>query len=393
MTAELNDLNHESFAGKTRKGQRIAVVASFTRSLTIFRFELLKSMVGAGHEVIAFAPEDDEEVQRALASIGVRFVRIPMARTGLNPLADLRTLLVLWGHFRRLKPDTILPYTMKPIIYGGLAARLAGVPHRFALVTGLGHVFADAKPSRRMALLRHVAIQLYRLALAGTELVFVYNQADADEICRRRMVRSRADLELVPGTGADLDHFLRSNPPLKPVTFLMIARLLREKGVVEFVEAARQLRRRRPEVRVQLLGPLDSNPSGLSQADIDAWSEEGVVEYLGETRDVRPFLAGCTVFVLPSYREGMPRAVLEAMATGRAVITTDAPGCRDTVLEGQNGFIVPPRDHARLAEAMESFALEPELAIRMGQRSYELARERYDVHAINRQLLSAMALR
>ncbi len=387
MTRGLSDLTG------ARASRRIAVVASLTRSLTNFRLELLKSMIAAGHEVVALAPENDPVVERTLDAIGVKFIRIPMARTGLNPLADLYTLFILWWHFRRLKPDTTIPYTMKPIIYGCLAGRLAGVQHRFALITGLGHVFADAIPSMRTTLLRRISISLYRLALGGAEKVFVYNDADAEDVRQNRMIRDCSRLELVPGSGVDLELFTCSDPPLEPVTFLLIARLLRDKGVVDYLEAARELRRRRLDVRIQLLGPFDPNPAGLCRADIDAWVAEGVVEYLGETRDVRPYLAGCTVFVLPSfYREGIPRSILEAMATGRAIITTDAPGCRDTVLEGQNGFIVPPRDHVSLAKAMEVFVRDPELAIKMGQRSYELARERYDVHAINRQLLSAMAL-
>lgn len=374
------------------KARKIAVVASLTFSLTNFRLQLLKRMIEAGHEVIAFAPEHDMEVLRRLEEVGIPFVQIPMARAGLNPLADLYTLYFLWRQFRRLKPDTILPYTMKPVIYGCLAGRLAGIRQRFPLITGLGYVFTEAKPTGRLAIVRRVSIWLYRLALDGAKKVFVYNEADADEIRQSRILRDPAVLTLIPGSGVDLDRYSRSDPPLRPLTFLLVARLLRDKGIVEYVEAARQLRRARPEIRVQLLGPFDPNPSGISKADVDGWVAEGVVDYLGETLDVRPFLAQCTVFVLPSYREGMPRTILEAMATGRAIITTDAPGCRDTIIDGDNGFLVPPRDYPSLTKAMESFALEPELAIRMGQRSHELARERFDVHAVNRKLLGAMEL-
>lgn len=377
----------------SKPGRRVAVVASLTLSLTNFRLQLLKAMVNAGHEVIAFAPETDPSVLRTLGAIGVRFVQIPMARTGINPLADLRTLFVLWHHFRRLKPDIVLPYTMKPIIYGCLAGRLAGVPHRFALVTGLGYVFTDTAPGVRLTMLRHLSVWLYRLALGGVERVLVYNDADADEVRKRRMIRDFSRIILIPGSGIDLDHYTRSDPPLEPITFLLIARLLLDKGIFDYVEAARRLRSRYPEARMWLLGPFDANPSGISEADVNGWIAEGVVDYLGKTRDVRPFLAQCTVFVLPSYyREGIPRTILEAMATGRAIITTDAPGCRDTVIDGENGYLVPPRDHAKLATAMESFIVDPHLALRMGQRSHELARERFDVRVVNRQLLGTMNL-
>ena len=379
-----------------RSGQRvrrIAVVASLTLSLVNFRLELLKRLVEAGNDVIAFSPEADAEVTEILQGIGVRFVQIPMARTGLNPFSDLRTLLVLWYHFRRLKPDFVLPYTMKPIIYGGLAARLAGVPRRFALVTGLGHVFREAKPSGLSALVRHISVRLYRLALAGTERVFVYNEADAEDIRNNRMIADLSRMLLVPGSGVDLDRFRRSEPGCNPPTFLMISRLLHDKGVVDFVDAARLVGRRRGEARFQILGSFDANPNAISQADIDGWVGEGVIEYLGETRDVRPFLAACSAFVLPSYyREGIPRTLLEALATGRAVITTDMPGCRDTVIDGENGLLVPPRNPEKLARAMETLLEKPELFASMGERSRRLAGDRFDVHAVNRILLEEMGL-
>ncbi len=374
-------------------GRRVAVIASLTLSLVNFRLELLKRMTEAGHDVVAFAPEDDAETVGVLEDIGVRFIQIPMARTGLNPLADLRTLFVLWRHFRKIRPDTVLPYTMKPIIYGGLAARLAGVPHRFALITGLGHVFRDARPAGPMAFVRQISIWLYRSALAGAERVFVYNDADAADVCKNRMIADMSRMMAVPGSGVDLDRFCRSVPPHDPPVFLLIARLLHDKGIVDYVEAARNLRQRHENVRFQLLGPFDPNPTAISRADVDGWVKEGVIEYLGETRDVRPYLAACSAFVLPSYyREGIPRTILEAMATGRAIITADTPGCRDTVTNGENGLLVPPRQPEKLAKAMEALLNEPELFTAMGERSHHFARERFDVHAVNRLLLSEMGL-
>lgn len=373
--------------------RRIAVVASLTLSLVNFRLELLKRLVEAGNDVIAFAPENDAEVIEVLQGIGIRFVQIPMARTGLNPLADLRTLVVLWRHFRRLKPDIVLPYTMKPIIYGGLAARLAGVPRRFALVTGLGHVFREAKPEGFSALVRQISVRLYRLALAGTERVFVYNDADADDILENRMIADKSRMLLVAGSGVDLDRFRQSEPRCDPPIFLMISRLLHDKGVVDFVDAARMVSRRHPDARFQLLGSFDANPNAISPTDIDGWVSEGTIDYLGETRDVRPFLAACSAFVLPSYyREGIPRTLLEALATGRAVITTDMPGCRDTVTDGENGLLVPPRNPEKLAQAMETLLERPELFASMGERSRRLAADRFDVHAVNRVLLGEMGL-
>lgn len=362
-------------------------------SLTNFRFQLIKAMVDEGHEVIAFAPEYDSDVLDSLQSIGVRFIQTPMSRTGLNPFNDLHTLFSLCRHLHKLKPDVVLPYTMKPIVYGCLAARIVGVPHRFALFTGLGHVFAGETPTPSMALVRQISVWLYRAALTGVERIFVYNDADAQDICKHRMLMDNSIIKFVPGSGVDLDHFARAKFPKGELKFLLIARLLRDKGIFEYARAARHLRQKHANIRFQLLGPFEPHSSSLNKKDIDDLEREGVLEYLGETRDVRPFLSACNVFVLPTYyREGIPRSILEAMAIGRAIITTDTSGCRETVVENENGFLVPPRDHTKLAEAMERFIIDPGLAKTMGQRSHQLARERFDVHAVNRLLLESMNL-
>ena len=368
-------------------------MASLTLSLTNFRLELLKKMVAEGHQVVAYAPEDDRKIIDKLQDIGVDFVRMPMARTSLNPLGDLQTLLFLWRQFRAFRPDYVLPYTMKPIIYGLLAARLAGVENRYALVTGLGHVFSDPDPTGKAALVRHISVHLYRSALKGVRKIFVYNDADRNDMIEHELMSPQTPLVMVPGSGVDLDLYRQSPVTADPPVFLMIARLLRDKGVGEFVEAARSLKAAHPEVRFQLLGPFDPNPTGISRAEVDAWVEEGIVEYLGQTDDVRPFLSACSVYVLPSYyREGIPRTILEAMAIGRAIITTDCAGCRDTVEHGQNGLLVQPRQPQDLANAMERFIQEQGLVDRMGKASHELAGTRFDVHAVNRLLLGEMGL-
>ena len=373
--------------------QRVLVVASLTSSLVNFRLDLLEAMVARGHKVLAVAPDRDPAAEAALHAIGVGFVRIPMARASLSPAGDLRTLAALVRLIRRWRPDVLLPYTMKPIIYGLLAGRLAGVPDRFALVTGLGYVFGEGGGSRSRALVRRLSVVLYRIAMRGVRRVFVYNEADAGDVIGSRMISDPTRLIPVPGTGVNLARFpFRDLPPGPPV-FLMIARLLREKGVTDYVEAARQLRVRRPDLRFQLLGPLDPNPTGLKRADVDAWVEEGAIEYLGETDDVRPFLAAATVFVLPTYyREGTPRTLQEAMAMGRPVVTTDMPGCRETVEEGRNGYLVPPRDPAALAEVLWRFVEDPALAPLMGREARRAVTERFDVRAINRLLLAQMGL-
>jgi glycosyltransferase involved in cell wall biosynthesis len=374
--------------------KKIAVIASYTPSLTNFRLELLKRMVESGHSVTAFAPEDDAVVKADLARIGVVFVPMPMARTGLNPLEDLATLWFLIRQFRKLQPDMIVPYTMKPIIYGGIAARIAGIAERCFLVTGLGHVFSEAGgATRKGRLVRSISVALYKIAFAGAKVVFAYNSADADDIKRHSMLKDNRLLELVPGSGVDLEHYAFKQLASDKPVFLLIARLLKDKGIIDYVEAARLIRQRYPEAEFQLLGHFDPNPAAISPQQIQAWMNEGIVNYLGETRDVRPYLADCNIFVLPSYyREGIPRSILEALATGRAVITTDLPGCSDTVEEGVNGYLVAPQNPGDLAKAMFQFAQDPSLARAMGLQSRRIAENKFDVHRINRQLLTRMGL-
>lgn len=367
---------------------RIAVVSSFSRSLTNFRLELLKRMAEGGHTVFAFGPEHDEVVIETLAGIGVTFVKLPMSRTGTNPLADVFTLCSLVRQFRVLKPDIVLSYTMKPIIYGGIAARLTGVDRFYALVTGLGHVFSETESGGKASLVRKVSIWLYRIALRDARRVMVYNEADARDIQYYTLINDMSRLSFVPGSGVDLVHFRQTEPPSGRIVFLMVARLLRDKGVYEYVEAARQLKMRYPAAVFNLLGQLEPHGTGVTSAELEKWAAEGVVDYLGEVRDVRPILADCSVFVLPTYyREGIPRSILEAMATGRAIVTTNMPGCRETVVDNRSGLLVPARDPVALAKAMERFLLEPGLINEFGEQARQLAVGKFDVHAVNSVLL------
>ena len=371
---------------------KIAVVANLTSSLLNFRYDLLKDMSERA-EVIACGPERHEATERALKKIGVEFVQFPLARAGMNPMEDLRTLKALVRVFKDFKPDIVFPYTMKPIIYGCLAAKIAGVERIYAMNTGLGYVYSTHNLTPKRHVVRSLSSFLYRRALKGVDEVLVYNKADEAEFRERRLITNGTKLSIVPGSGVNLDSYAFSKPPNGAPVFLMISRLLREKGVFDFVEAARELKRTHPEARCQLLGPMDANPDSVSQQDIDEWSREGIVEYLGETADVRPYLTNCSVFVLPSaYREGIPRTILEAMSTGRAVITTDAPGCADPVIEGETGFVVPVRNPGKLCEAMTRFVENPELIDRMGQASRDRAVSDFDVRRINTILLRKMSL-
>jgi lipopolysaccharide/colanic/teichoic acid biosynthesis glycosyltransferase/glycosyltransferase involved in cell wall biosynthesis len=371
---------------------KVVVLSSLAYSLVNFRGALLSEMVAAGHDVIACAPDVDADSANRLSAIGVSFQTVRMARTGTNPLDDLVTLWDMATLLRRERPDVVLAYTQKPIIYGGIAARLVGGTRFFAMCSGLGHAYSGSG-TLRARLLRGIVSALYRVAVARAEAVLVFNRDDADEMRRHGILAEGQDVIQVPGSGIDTNAFQPVPVPSGPPTFLLIARLMRDKGLGEFAAAAREVRKVRPDARFQILGPFDANPSSISAEELKAWGEEGLIEYLGETRDVRPYLANCTAFVLPTYyREGLPRTILEAMASGRAIVTTDMPGCRETVLTDRNGILVQPRDVASLAGAMLRLATEDGLAQRYGAASRAIAVEQFDVRKVNALLLQTMSL-
>lgn len=367
----------------------VVVVGSYAPSLVGFRGPLLAEMASRGHRVIAVAPDIDPAQSAQLAALGVESRSLPLARTAMNPVEDLAYLLRLRNLFRSLRPDVVLTYTIKPVIWGGAAARLAGVPTRAALITGLGLAFAGGGGLGR-AVVRWIVTALYRLTLRGNQVVFFQNPDDQAEFIERGLARD-PQCKLVNGSGVDLEQY-DSRPVPGQLNFLMVARLLGEKGVREYAAAGARLKRRWPSAAFRLVGWLDTSPNSISQAELDAFQRDGV-EFLGRLEDVRPALADAAVFVLPSYyREGVPRSALEAMAMGRAIITTDAPGCRETVRPGENGILIKPRDVDDLERAMERFITEPGLAKRMGASSRRYAEERFDVRKVNAVMLKALGL-
>lgn len=371
--------------------QRFALISNNAFSLLNFRGPLLAEIVGRGHRVFALAPDFDDETRSAARALGVEPVDFSLSRTGLNPLRDVGDTVGLVGILRRLKLDCVLSFAIKPVIYGTLAASLAGVRQRHALIAGLGYAFAEDAPSAKQRAVNLAARSLYRLALSRADRVFMQNPDDVEDFVRLGLA-PRDKIVRVNGTGVDLADWRFSPPVTEPITFMLAARLLAEKGIFEFVAAARQIKRDAPQVRFVLLGGLDSNPHGISRADVEAWVAEGLLEWPGHV-PVRPWLAQASVFVLPSYyREGVPRSIQEAMAMGRPVITTDAPGCRETVIDGSNGFLVPPRDADALVAAMRRFIDRPELIAEMGIESRALVEARFDIHKVNATMIDAMGL-
>ncbi len=378
--------------GPAGSGVRIVVLGCLAASLTAFRGRLIDALLARGHEVVGCAADHDPAVVAELAAKGVRFVQVPLDRTGLDPWRDLKSIVALRRILAELRPDVLLAYTMKPMVYGAVAARLAGVGRVFTMVEGLGYAFADGT-ERRRRVLRLIQSQLYRLAFRLSSASFVLNPDDRDDLRRRRLAPAAHPLVLLDGIGIDLDHYAPSPVPAGPAHFLFIGRLIADKGIATFAAAARAVQRRHPEVRFTVLGGFDTAPGAIDPATMQAWQAEGIIDHAGTTDDVRPFIRAATVFVLPStYREGVPRSTLEAMAMGRAIVTTDAPGCRETVRHGENGLLVAKHDVDGLVAALCRFATDPGLAAAMGAASRRLAEERFDDRRVNAAIIEAMQL-
>lgn len=374
---------------------KVVVVSNLARSLVLFRGEPIKAMIADGHTVHVLAPdfEDEPEVTETLRNWSATPHTIEMSRAGLTPMQDLKLLFSLTKLFRRIAPDLVFGYTSKPVIYGTVAGWLAGVPNRFAMINGLGYAFTG-EPSGKRKLVRWLLTMLYRFALKRAHGVFFQNPDDRDDLRRFHVLGSQTRTIVVNGSGIDTAAYPQSSPPEGPLSFLLIARLVADKGIREYAAAATEIRKKFPDVEFHLIGDFDPNPSSISPDEVREWSQSGAILHHGYVSDVRSALEECSVYVLPSfYREGTPRSILEALSTGRPVVTTDAPGCRETVIDGENGFLIPVRDAEALEAAMLRFVETPSLVPAMGEKSRVIAQQKYDVHKVNGEMLNAMGLR
>lgn len=362
-------------------GKTILFVGADAAYLLNFRGPLMQWFRARGWRVVAVAAPLDGFDPAGFAAAGIAFRNWPLKKAALDPVADLGPVLALWRILKAERPDVVFAHTIKPVIYGLTLAWLAGVPRRTAMIPGLGYAFTSGGGLKR-AVVRMIGRIGYRFALARAHRVLFQNPDDRQALADLGALPTRTPTTLVNGSGVDMDHYASRPEPSGPTTFVMVARLLRDKGVIEFVEAARIVRRSIPDARFLLVGGTDSNPAAIPQAEIDGWAAEGLIEAPGKVADPRDAYAEGHVFVLPSYREGTPRTNLEAMAMGRPVITTDAPGCRETVRDGVTGLLVPVADAPALAEAMLALARDPDRARRMGQAGLEMCRDRFELSAV-----------
>ena len=378
---------------------KFLIISSFLPSILNFRGKLLEAIHQQGYEIHIIAPDlaSFPTEHEKLLDLGYCIHEVPMQRTGTNPIADLKTLRSIYALITKIKPDYVLSYTIKPIIYGTLAAWLAKVPHRYALITGLGYAFQNVETHSKRSIFQKLVHGLYQQALSHSHKAFFQNPDDLKLFQDLNLLKSQIPSVVVNGSGVNVTDFnilpLPTNEQQQAkISFLLIARLLVDKGVREYAEAAKIIQQQYPHIEFNLVGWIDENPSAITQQELDQWVANKTVKYWGKLADVRPAIAESSVYVLPSYREGTPRTVLEAMAMGRAIITTDAPGCRETVVDGDNGFLVEVKSVESLVEAMQKFINQPELIEKMGNRSREIALHKYDVHQVNKHMMHEMGL-
>lgn len=367
--------------------KKIIVVGVLPSSLSNFRGELIQSF-SRTNKVVCIASRATKNEITSIETFGVRYLNYPISRNGLNPAQDLKTFLALIRIFKTEKPDIILAYTIKPVIWAGLAARFTNVSNFYGLITGLGFAFQTGGVKRN--LLTKIVKFLYRQALKKSSGVIFQNQDNRD-VFINNSIADESNTFLVNGSGVDLSHFEVKELPAQP-NFLLIARLLGEKGIREYIQAAKLVKAKYSNTIFDLVGPEDPSPDGLPIKEVLAWHEDGIINYHGGADDVRPYIESCSIFVLPSYHEGMPRTVLEAMATGRPILTTNVPGCKETVIDGENGWLVEKANAEQLAEKMIWFIENPQEWQRMAEKSREIAIEKFDVHKVNAEIMNIMGL-
>lgn len=371
---------------------RVVFIGTAAFNSIIFRKELIKLLVKKEYKVFVFGLYFSTNEDYQLRALGAIPVAYSFSRTGLNPFRDIKDTFALARKIKAIKPDLVFSYFAKPVVFGTLAARLACVPRRIAMLEGLGFTFTEQPNGLpfKTKVIRSVQVFLYRLAFPLLDRIIFLNPDDTVDLVEKYKLKVK-QVSVLGGIGLNLADYPYSIPQAQPVRFIFIGRLLAEKGINEYIAAAKLVKKQYPTAEFVVLGGLDeANPGGLTQQKLNSLIEQDMVIYPGHVDNVQEWLAGSSVFVLPSYREGVPRSTQEAMAIGRAIITTDVPGCRETVVDGVNGFIIPPWSPEALAEKMTRFIEQPGLIEAMGKESYRIAQEKFDAHKVNQRLVAML---
>lgn len=371
------------------KKESIVLISNNGRMLLNFWLDFIISLVEANYTVYCLAPDYSASELEKIVEIKAVPVNFFLNRSSINPFSDLRSFVSILSCIKRINPDILIFITAKPIVWGILAAKAAICNStKVVMFTGLGYAFIPTKKTKQI-IIKSILSTMYKLTLKYSDKIIFQNIDDYYEIASLCNLPSEK-CSVIKGTGVNFNKWSFHPPKCDPITFSLVARLLREKGILDFLEAASYLKKQNPNIRFYLIGGLDSNPSSLQEDDILPYTKDNTVEWLGFV-DVTKYLPETSVLVLPSYyREGIPRSIKEAMATGRPIITTDVPGCRETVIDGYNGFLIPPQNVHALVNAMQKFIEQPSLISLMGYRSYQMAVELFDVKKINAQYLKLL---
>jgi glycosyltransferase involved in cell wall biosynthesis len=366
---------------------KIILFANTDWYLYNFRLSLARDLRAQGHEVLLLSPPGDFE--DLLRNDGFQWISFPLSRQGINPIRELLTLWRLGRLYHKLQPDVVHHFTIKPVIYGSIVAHFLRIPGIINSITGLGHVFIDSEPVTR--LLRVIASYLYRMNLRGTQVIFE-NPEDRDIFIKNRLLKAEHS-HLISGTGVNLEKFHPTAKTNETPVILFSSRMLVTKGILEYIEAAQKLKQRGLSARFAIAGRTDpGNPASIPDEQIEALKQSDTLEWWGWQDDMPTALARADIFCLPSYREGVPNALLEAAACGLAMVTTDVPGCRDVVINGVSGWLVPVRNAEALANALETLITNPELRHKMGNAGRELAVSHFGTTKVNRETLAVYNL-
>ncbi|MDA8792851.1 glycosyltransferase family 4 protein [Bacteriovoracaceae bacterium] len=370
---------------------KIAIIGNCSITLALFRRELLEELQSSGHHVELIFPFESSLTRKQdlelFNKLNINCTNIDLDRKSLNPFGQLKTLRSIYFALKKIQPDIVLNYTIKPVIFGSIAAKLAGVKKIYSNITGLGYLFISQQLKAKI-IRKLVSIQ-YKFAFSFNRKIFFQNPDDRNLFLQLNLLNFKQTV-LLAGSGINTEIFKSKNVAKKKNSFIFVGRLLKDKGIIEYIQAAKKVKSKYPQAQFHILGQIDDNPASLNKSEIDQLEKEGSVHYLGISNDVGKILDKMEVFVLPSYREGTPRSTLEALAMSLPVITTDTPGCRETVVNEENGFLVKVKSADEIAISCEKFIEHPELKKSFGQKSRELAETKFNVIKINQKIINVL---